>query len=189
MKLQACAHADGPCLLVQVQDWRARLQVVQGQHDGLNGQVQTLQGQKTALTGRVEKLQGHHGHLTGRVLHLEEQNATLGEEAASLQQRLDATFLKEHQVSIRPSLHPLHMWLAHTGVSNTCLAARASAYLQACFGTWHSCHQSHLAWCYNLPQSSVCLHVCYHQMSLRVMQEHSIQRRSQGKSPCIDKVC
>jgi len=185
MKLQACAHADGPCLLVQVQDWRARLQVVQGQHDGLNGQVQTLQGQKTALTGRVEKLQGHHGHLTGRVLHLEEQNAALGEEAASLQQRLDATFLKEHQVSIRPSLHPLHMWLAHTGVSNICLPAGL---------LWDMAQLSsesmiHLAWCYNLPQSSVCLHVCYHQMSLRVMQEHSIQRRSQGKSPCIDKVC
>jgi chaperonin cofactor prefoldin len=121
IKQQLYTHAERPIPLVQVQNLQGRLQVVQGQHDGLNGQVQTLQGQKAALTWRVDELQGHHGHLTGRVQQLEEQNATLGEEAASLQDRLNATVLQQHQVSVRPGMHPLHLWLAHTSVSNKCL--------------------------------------------------------------------
>ncbi len=100
IKQQLYTHAERPIPLVQ---------------------VQTLQGQEAALAGRVDELQGHHGHLTGRVQQLEEQNATLGEEAASLQDRLDATVLQQHQVSVRPGMHPLHLWLAHTSVSNKCL--------------------------------------------------------------------
>ncbi len=82
---------------------------MQGQHDVLNGQVQTLQEEKTALTGRVEGLQGHQGRLNGRVLQLEEQNTILREDAASLQERLDATVSQQHQVSFETGLFSLHL--------------------------------------------------------------------------------
>ncbi|DBA79807.1 TPA: hypothetical protein ACH3X1_008468 [Trebouxia sp. C0004] len=60
---------------------------------GLATKVQNLQGRL-----QVDTLQGQKTALTGRVLQLEEQNVTLGEEAASLQKRLDATVLQQHQV-------------------------------------------------------------------------------------------
>ncbi|KAL0032026.1 hypothetical protein WJX77_001099 [Trebouxia sp. C0004] len=59
---------------------------------GLATKVQNLQGRL-----QVDTLQGQKTALTGRVLQLEEQNVTLGEEAASLQKRLDATVLQQHQ--------------------------------------------------------------------------------------------
>ncbi len=108
IKQQHYVHAETPSSLVQVQNLQQSLQAVQGQHAGLTGQVQTLQEEKTALTEEVEESQGHQGHLNGRVLQLERQNATMGKDAASLQEVLGATYLKQQEVSIRPGLHLVH---------------------------------------------------------------------------------
>ena len=127
-KLQLCKNmswlkqlyvcAEKPISLMQAQNLQLDLRVLQDQHDGVTGLVHTLQGQNTALTGSVEDLQGHQRHLTRRVLQLEGQNVTLGEEAASLQKRLDVACLEQQEVSTRPGLHPLHICLVHTGVSS-----------------------------------------------------------------------
>ncbi len=161
---QLYVHAEKPISLMQVQNLQGDLETVQGHRDVLTGLVHTLQGQNTALTGSVEDLREYQGRLTGTVQQLEEQNGTLGAKAASLQERLDTTVQQQHQVSIRPGLHPLHMCLPHASVSNECLSARASSYLQACFGVWQRCHQSLLLifhgaiTCHkSLP---VCLSVC-----------------------------
>ncbi len=190
---QLYVHAEKPIFLMQVQNLQGDLQAVQEQHDGMTGLVHTLQAQNTALSGTVENLQEYQGRLTRRAQQLEDQNVTLGEEAVSLQERLDATVHQQYQVSIRPGLHPLHMCLAHTSVSSECLSARASAYLQACFGIWQSCHQSLLLifhgaiTCHKvLPVClSVCLHMCHHQLCRRVVQEHCKKACSQGRSSCI----
>lgn len=80
---------------------------MQGQRDVLNRQVQNLQQEEAALTGRVEGLQGDQGRL--KLVQLEEQNTLLGEEADSMQQKLDATVLQQHQVSFKTDLFSLHL--------------------------------------------------------------------------------
>ncbi|DBA89946.1 TPA: hypothetical protein ACH3X2_004434 [Trebouxia sp. C0005] len=84
-------------LATQAQNLQRDLQVPQDQHEGLTGLMHTLQGQNTVLTRNVEDMQEHQGHLTRRVLQLEDQNVTLGDEAASLQKRLDATYLEQQE--------------------------------------------------------------------------------------------
>ena len=95
--------------LVQVQFLQGNLQVMQGQRDVLNRQVQTVQQEKAAMTGRVEGLQGDQRRLSGKVVQLEEQNTILGEEADSMQKKLDATVLQQHQVSFKTGLFSLHL--------------------------------------------------------------------------------
>ena len=118
------------------------LDTVQRQCDGQTALVHTLQAQEAALTARVADLEEYEACLTESFHQLQQQNITMDKEAAGLQQRLDTTAQQQHQVSIRPGLHLLHMWLAHTSESSKCLSARASAYLQACFGIWQSCRHS-----------------------------------------------
>ena len=80
---------------------------MQGQRDVLNRQVQILQQEAAALTGRVEGLQGDQGRL--KLVQLEEQNTLLGEEADSMQKKLDATVLQQHQVSFETDLFSLYL--------------------------------------------------------------------------------
>ncbi len=127
---------------MQVQNLQRGLETVQRQCDAQTGLVHTLQGQNAASTVRVQDLEESEARLSVTFRQLEEQNVTLDKEAAGLQQRLNTTAQQQHQVSIRPGLHPLHMWLAHTSESSKRLSARASAYLQACSGIWQSCHHS-----------------------------------------------
>jgi len=167
-------------LSLQVQNLQGGLETVQRQCDVQTGLVHTLQAQEAALTARVEDLEECEACLTKTTEQLNEQNITLDKETAGLQQRLNTSVQQQHQVSVRPGLHLHHMWLAHTSESSKCLSARASAYLQACFGIWQSCHHSLLLilhgaiTCHKvLPVClSVCLHVCYHQSSLSVMHQH-----------------
>ncbi len=118
------------------------------------------------MTERVGELQGHQGRLNGRVLELEEQNTSLGEEAVSLQKRLDASMLQQHQVSFATGLLSLHLrYITHTGMCD-----RRAFCKRICLPAsllWEMAHLSLVSKnMTDLAQGSVCLCMCHHQMSL-----------------------
>ena len=103
---------------MDVQNLQGGLETVQRQCDAQTGLVHTLQGQNETLTAKVEDLEDDQARLTVSFRRLEEQNFTLDKEAAGVQQSLNTAAHKQQEVSSRPGLHPLHMWLAHTSIGS-----------------------------------------------------------------------